>query len=122
MKFKNEDIYKIGSQLNSLFNDNDVYLPTKVNFPIQRNKKTFLTLAQEIEESRMGVIRYYGVPAEDGETYTIPPDVIEQASKELEDLINIEQEVSFSKVKLEDLENIKFTSAQMDALMFMIEE
>lgn len=122
MIFKNSDIYTIGSSLNSLFNDNEVYLPTKINFFIQKNRKIFLELAQEIEEARMEIIKHYGIPNEDGETYHFPPEVIEQASKELEELVNIEQEVNVSTIDLDALDNVKLTSAQMNALMFMIEE
>ena len=42
--------------------------------------------------------------------------------KELKDLFSIEQEVNIYKFNIEDLGDIKLTSNQMNAILFMIED
>ena len=45
----NEEIYLINKQLNEVFEQSGQYLPAKVNFYIQKNKKKIAELAQEID-------------------------------------------------------------------------
>ena len=45
----NEEIYLINQELNKVFNDFNQYLPAKVNFYIQKNRKKIADLAKEIE-------------------------------------------------------------------------
>jgi hypothetical protein len=80
-----------------------------------------LELAQEIEKAREDVIKTYGIVREDG-SYTIPSDKIEICSKELDDLFNVEQEVSILKFNIDNLGNAELSLEQMDAIMFMIED
>lgn len=117
----NYDIYIIGKKLESISFDKNRYLPARINFFILKNKKVILELAQQIEELRIGVIRHYGVPQEDG-SYIIPNNLISEANQEINDLFSINQEINILSLKISDLEGLEFTFAQMDALMFMIEE
>ena len=43
-------------------------------------------------------------------------------NKELEELLQIEQDIDISMIKLDDLVELDFTFEQMEALSFMIEE
>ncbi len=122
MKLTNSEIYSYAIALNEAFADNTQRLPMKVNFYLQKNKKTLVELGQDIEESRLEIIRSYGEPTEDGTQYSIPRDKIEEAQKELEDLLALEQEVNIYMINADSLtDDISLTTGQMEAIMFMID-
>lgn len=121
MKLTNNLIYSYAIALNEAFVDNTQRLPMKVNFYLQKNKKTLMELGQDIEESRLDIIRNYGEPTEDGTQYSIPRDKIDAAQKELEDLLALEQEVNIYMISADSLtDDISLTTGQMEAIMFMI--
>ena len=117
----NNDIYFINEQFNKIFENSQQYLPAKVNFYIQKNKKRIAELAQEIEIARAEIIKNFGEQKED-QKYYIPQDKIQEAQQELLDLLNIQQEIEIFTISLDDIENLHFTLPEMEALMFMIEE
>lgn len=119
MKLTNGEIYNINSILMDVFKeeDNTHYFSAKINFLIQKNKKNITDAAFAVEKVRLEIINKYKT-----ENNTIPQDKIEEVNKELNDLLTIEQEVHIYKIPFEDLENIEFTSAQANALMFMIDD
>jgi hypothetical protein len=90
MKLTNNEIYSYAIALNEAFVDNTQRLPMKVNFYLQKNKKTLAELGRDIEEYRMDIIRNYGELTEDGTQYVISKENIEIAQKELKDLLNLE--------------------------------
>lgn len=119
----NEEIYFINKQLNKTFENSQQYLPAKVNFYIQKNKKKIADLANEIEQARAQIIKNFGSPSEENDDkYFIPKDKIQEAQNELTDLLNIKQEIEIFLISINDIENLHFTLPQMEALMFMIEE
>lgn len=122
MKLTNNEIYSYAIALNEAFADNTQRLPMKVNFYLQKNKKTLITLGQDIEESRLEIIRNYGEATEDGIAYSIPIDKVDAAQKEFEDLLALEQEVEIYMIKADNLpDDISLTTGQMEAIMFMID-
>ena len=120
-KLTNNEVYSINEQFNKIFENSQQYLPAKVNFYIQKNKKKIAELAQEIEIARAEIIKNFGEQKED-QKYYIPQDKIQEAQQELLDLLNIQQEIEVFTIALDDIENLHFTLPQMEALMFMIEE
>ena len=122
MKFNNSEIYQIANVLAKTFDNLDIYIPAKANFFIQKNISTLTAAAQEIEKSRLEIAKHYGVLDEEKQQYTIPEDKLEEASKELEDLFSIEQELDIKTFSIEALGSAEFTPAQMQAMMFMIED
>ena len=122
MKLTNQEIYSYAIALNNAFADNTQKLPMRVNFYLQKNKNLLTSLGQDLENSRMEVIRTYGEPSEDGTQYTIPKDKVEEAQKELNDLFALEQEVNIYKINADSLpDDISLTTGQMEAIMFMID-
>ena len=119
-KMNNGLIYQYALNLNEALNDNDLQMPVAVIFSIEKNKQTLMTVAQDVEKYRMDIIKKYGEEV-DG-NYNVPQDKIEIANKELQDLFSIEQEVNIYKFNIEDLGDIKLTSNQMNAILFMIED
>lgn len=122
MILKNNEIYTYANALVQAFSDQEQKLPIKISFYLQKNKKTLIELAQDIEQSRIDIIRSYGEPDETGENIIVPECNIAAASKEIEDLFNLEQEVNINKIDINGLgDDLLITTAQMEALMFMID-
>lgn len=122
MKMTNNEIYVRARQLMEAFQDGEQKLPIKVNFYLQKNKNTLISLAQDIEQARIDIAQTYGVLDESGENYQIPDDKLAEATKELEDLFNLEQEVAISMIKIDNLsDDLMLTTKQMETLMFMAE-
>lgn len=118
----NGEIYQYAVALmNAGFNDNEVYMPAAVSFAIQKNKTALTSTAEDVEKGRMAIIEHYS-NGQTEEGYTIPPESVEKANSELNDLLNIEQEVKIYMFDIDSLNDIKLTSAQMQAIMFMIED
>lgn len=122
MKFNNQQIYQIANNVLSNLDNLNIYIPAKANFFIQKNISALAAAAQEIEKSRLEIAKHYGVLDEEGQQYKIPEDKLEEASKELEDLFSIEQELDIKTFSIEDLGSAEFTPAQMQAMMFMIKD
>jgi formiminotetrahydrofolate cyclodeaminase len=74
MKMTNSDIYVNATQLVAAFENYKQVLPIKINFYLQKNKQTLTTLANDIENSRLEIIRTHGILSDDGEYYTIPEE------------------------------------------------
>ena len=122
MKLTNAQIYTYAQKLNGAFQDTSIYLPARINFYIQKNKSTILTLGEEIEKARMSIFQQYGDYTEDG-MITIPPEKISIAQYELDDLLAIEQDINILKFSIERFtDDISLSIEQMEAIMFMIEE
>lgn len=122
MKLTNEKIYNLTNSYTQEFSDFKSYIPAKVNFAIQKNMQVLAAAAQGIEETRMEVAKHYGVMNEDGSGYSIPEDARPQVQQELNDLFSIEQELEIKTFSIDALGDVEFTPAQMQVIMFMIED
>jgi hypothetical protein len=122
MKLTNNKIYTYANNLLAEFsNSADLKLPVKVNFYLQKNMQVLKTLATEIEDNRLAIVREYGELTEDGSAYSIPADKVEIAQKELNDLFALEQEVQIYMIDIDALnDDMTLSMGQMEALMFMI--
>ena len=111
MKLKNYEIYNYTLSLQNIFNDNEKYIPIKLNFIIQRNKKLLYDLAVEIETERTNIINN-------------PNLSDEEKNRELYNLENIEQDVNIKTISIDYIadDKIELTSAQMNAILFMISD
>jgi hypothetical protein len=121
MKLTNLNIYNYAQKLNSAFTENKQYLPAKVNFFIQKNAATLTAAAKIIEQSRISIIQHYGDTDEATGNIQVPQDKLSEASKELEDLFNIEQELNISMINIDAFGDIELSIEQMNAIMFMVE-
>lgn len=122
MKLTNQEIYNYALALNNAFSDDSQKLPVKVNFYLQKNKTALTTLAQDIENARMDLIRTNGELNEEGTSYIIPKEKVTEVQKELTDLFALEQEVNIYTVNIDSLsDDLTFTTGQMEAIMFMID-
>ena len=122
MTFNNYQIYEYTQVFNDLFEKQDLYIPIKANFIIQKNIRTIVTAGAEIEEARLNIGQRYGKLNEDQSGFLVPQDKLEKANQEITDLFSIEQDLDIRMIKLEDLGDAELTARQMQAIMFMIEE
>ena len=123
MVLTNQQIYTYANALSQTFGgENTLTLPIKINFFLQKNIKLLMDLAKDIEEARLNIASRFGVLNDEGTAYAIAPDKMQEANDELKDLFTLGQDVPLHIFKLEDFEGLEFTFAQMNALMFMIEE
>ena len=122
MKLTNNEIYMYAQNLMMAFEDKEQKLPIKISFYLQKNKNTLLQLAQDIEQTRLEIARSYGVLDEETSQYVIPPEKMEEANQELNDLFNLEQDVQIYTINIDSFgDDLTITTAQMEAIMFMID-
>jgi hypothetical protein len=121
MTLTNNQIYTYATDLAAAFQDSNLKLPIKINFYLQKNKETLMAMAQDIEKARIDLLSNYGSLDQETNRFTIDPDKISIATKELEDLFNLEQEVNIYTVSIDNFgDDLTLTTGQMEALLFMI--
>ena len=117
----NLEIYAYADALMNAFKE-EITLPVKVNFYLQKNMTRMIEAGKEIEKTRMEIIQKYGTPTEDGQNIEVSADMVETVNKELEDLFALEQEIKVNEISLEAFDGIDLTSAQVGAIAFMIKD
>ena len=117
----NLEIYAYANALMDAFKE-DIVLPVKVNFYLQKNMARMVEAGKEIEKTRMDIIQKYGTPTEDGQNIEVPAEMVEAVNKELEDLFALEQEIKVNEIALDAFDGIDLTSAQVAAIAFMIKD
>lgn len=122
MKLTNAQIFEMATNLVAAFQNETRYLPAKLNFYIQKNRNILSARAEEINASRTAIISHYGDIDMNTGNYTIPDDKKSIVNSELSDLAKLTQEINLERIPLSYLDNLEFTSKQMQALMFMIED
>lgn len=122
MMMTNMQIYDIANALGEHFQDKELKMPIKINFYLQKNKNTLMALAQEVEQTRVEIIRKYGNLDESSNQFIVPPESIAAATAELKEFFDLEQDVTIYKVNIEAFNDLELTTGQMEALLFMIEE
>ena len=95
----------------------DMILPVKVHFYLQKNMEKIVSMAQELEKQRMAIIEKYNITSESKQE----SEALEQANKDIEELFSLEQEVKVYMLPLEWLEEVELNSKQVQAFSFMLE-
>ena len=117
----NLEIYAYADALMNAFKE-EITLPVKVNFYLQKNMTRMIEAGKEVEKTRMEIIQKYGTPTEDGLNIEVSADMAETVNKELEDLFALEQEIKVNEIALDAFDGIDLTSAQVAAIAFMIKD
>ena len=117
----NLEIYAYADALVNAFKE-EVTLPVKVNFYLQKNMTRMIEAGKEIEKTRVEIIQKYGAPTEDGQNIEVPVDSVEIVNKELEDLFALTQEIKVNEIALEAFDGIELSSTQVAAITFMIKD
>ena len=117
----NLEIYNHANALMSCFQE-ELTLPVKVNFYLQKNMTRMIEAGKEIEKTRMDIVQKYGTPTEDGENIEIPNEKIDDVNKELTDLFELEQEIAVNEISIDAFNDVELTSSQVAAIAFMIKD
>lgn len=121
MILKNSEIVGFAQRFDKAFHSESQYFPAKINFYIHKNIKNLVDLCDIIDNARQDIFKRYGEKHEDGSlTFSETNRIL--ANQEISVLLNLEQDVPISTIKLSDLDNLVFTPEQMQTLLFMIEE
>lgn len=122
----NVEIYNTATALSELFSEMtqaDLKLPVKVNFYFQKNMNSLVAMARELEQERTNIIIKYGTPdPNEPDKVSIPPEKLEDANKELNDLFALEQEIAINAIELDWFDGINMTPQQVNAITFMIKD
>lgn len=119
---KNEEIYNIALNLMDSVANENLTLPIKVNFYLQKNITTMLAIAEDLEKSRNELLTRYGKFDEESGTYKFEDDKLEIANKEFTDLFNLTQEVPIYEISLDDFGDVQLDAKQIKAISYMIKE
>lgn len=122
MLLTNDFILAFTNKLSNLVVDDSARFPAKIAYILQRNFKTLFPIFEEAHRARLNICETYCTSKENDTYHFEDKDKLAQANKELQDLMNVQQEVNILKFKIEDLGDMQFTGAQMDVLMQMIED
>lgn len=124
-QFSNREILLYAEQLQKIFLDlgQDIELPIKINFFLQKNIKTLLDAAQEIDEMRLKIGKKYGTYDSTTQSYHIQgKENLEKAQQEISNLLSIDQVLDINLISLTELQNTThLTIGQMNAMLFMID-
>lgn len=126
MTFKNFEIYNLADTLLRAFADeegNSQKLPIKLSYTIKKNTNKLKAIAEDIEKSRVELIKKYGEATEDGQGFMVKPESEEKANVEFTELMALEEDIDIHMIDINSLsDDIELTNAQMDAIMFMIKD
>lgn len=116
----NREILQIGKGLNDL---NELKLPLniKTGYILARNKQMLSSYMDLIQNKQMELYRKYGEKTEDGMIRVDNKDM-PQLNEELESLLDVENDVNITKLKIEDFGDVKVPFGVMEDLLRMIEE
>lgn len=119
---KNSDILNNYTKLQNILPSMRA-LPARVSYALVRNTNTLRSIVEDIEKVRYDIVTRYGTQDEEDATkFMIAPENIEIAQKELTSLETTETHVDLVSLDIKDFDGIELTPAEMDALMFMLEE
>lgn len=103
-------------------------LKAKLAWSIARLLKAADAEIQSFNEARMNLIKKYGEKDENGELVTdekgnckILDDEIRNFTEELNELMNSKIEINANKIRIEELETLDFTPAEMNVLEVFID-
>lgn len=123
MIYTNRDIYALNNLFSKMdFHLKDQHLPAKIYYCIEKNKKIFHAIHNEIEQTRLYIARYYGNIDEETGVVSINEPYLSKATQELDDLFNVTQEIELLYISLLSLRNYFFTFEEMSVLEIMIND
>lgn len=121
----NLEIFNINEMLSQYDEDEQLSIPVVVNFYIQKNISILKSKNIDIQKARNFIIKKYGKlyeDSEEGQIYQVPPESIEIAQKELDELMFLKQEIKYYPIKLSALADCNIDTKQLNAILFMIED
>lgn len=116
----NEEILSVMKGLDDL-NKLNVPLNIKVSYNLAKIKSVLRPLAGLIQEKQMELYRKYGERS-DNNTIKVPVEKMPFLEADLKELLDIENEVNITKVKIHDFGDIEILFDIIEELIPVIEE
>lgn len=95
----NTDIYTVYESLVKLSQNKELKMPAKVGYVILKNRNLLEPYYKALIESRYSIIEKYAEKTEDG-NLEVPSDKIEEANKELEELLALEEDINLTTINV----------------------
>lgn len=127
MKLRNSEMIQIinniaAIQSNELQSEEKRFVgKIKVSYALKKNRDKILELLKPYEEERLEIFERFKID-KNGSLENLSNDEKEALLKELNVLLSIEVDVPVYKVNIEDVEGIKLSFEELDALDFMIND
>lgn len=104
--------------------DSATKFPTKVAYAIVRNGRLLEPIYNDIMLCRRNILEKYGKADKTKEGYYNfeTQDMANKAKQELEELGELDTEVTIHKIKFSDIEDLSLSLQEMDTLYFMLDE
>lgn len=120
---KNKEVVNVYEKLIKTTQMNQTRFPAKVSFAIVRNLKLLEPIYNDIIEARLKIAQEYGeeIPDEPG-SYKAKDGMFDIMQDELNSLAEVENDIKFYTITLDDIQNNSLSLADMEGLYFMIEE
>lgn len=116
MRLKLREIVENETALNILM---EIKFPQKVSFRLSRLKKILLPEIESFNERRIVLAKEYGKQVNETEDkWEIPKDNVPKFNKELNTLLDMEIDIPFEKIKLEELGNIEIEPKNLIDFVF----
>ena len=95
--------------------------PVKVHFYFQKNMDELISIAKNIEESRLNIMKKHGNINNDTGKYEFDKNKIDIINKDIQELFALEQEVKIYMIPMKWIENLEISTKQFNAISFMLE-
>ena len=123
MKLKQYLAYEYYLKLKNAFQDKTQTLPAKLNYKLQKNFLRLQERAAQIELEREKIAQEFGTLDVENNCYIIAPEKQTEILPKFQTLGEQECEIEILTISPAELtDNSVLTLAQMEAIMFMIEE
>lgn len=105
------------------FKQKDITLPVKLSYLLVRNQKLLESYVVDIEKIRLELVHKYGEEVENGE-YKVKQTHIKTFSKELKELLEVENDLSLTTISEKDFVNmsVNLSTKDVENLLFLVEQ
>ena len=103
MEITNEDVISLFKCIQDIPKTNE-HLPTKFYYILSKNRRKLLGVFEDIEETRMHLVKKYGKKDPKSGFSTVPTENMEPFTKEYSKILNETVDIDFHKIDYEFME------------------
>lgn len=125
MELYNYEIYSSAQKLNNFFNtleQKGQYLDIKTIYILKKNAEYINKAAETIDETRVLLIKKYAQVHDDGSYEFNSQELQDKANDEYNELMHMKENLPIQTISIKNIEDVKITPEQFDAIGFMITE
>lgn len=120
MTLTNFQVLTLYPALTSLRDDKELKLPVRVGYKLLRNIELLGSSYETIQKMRDEIVIKYGDLIDNKGTYQVPPEKIEDANKELNDLAQVEAEYNILPIELSEIEDLPLSLDSLNSIYEII--